>query len=62
MSEKQKNSISQESNMSLSEALDILHGMRDMCIKCDFDKGVIAFETVFEWIDRMVSVFYKIGE
>lgn len=62
MNKEQKTFPPEESHMSLSEALDILHSVRDMYEKGNFDKTVIAFNTVFKWIDDFVSFFNRIGK
>lgn len=62
MNEEHKPLTAKESHMSLGEALEVLHSVRDMCKKCDLDKAVTAFDTVFKWVDDMVSFFYRIGK
>lgn len=52
----------EENKMSLSEALDMLLDLREMCLKGGFSKHVKAIDTVYSWVDKMVSFFYSVGK
>lgn len=43
------------------QALDVLHKIRDIMEQFGLTEYVDAFNIVFDWIDKAVVLFYKIG-
>lgn len=52
----------EENKMSLSESLDMVLDLREMCLKGGFSKHAKAIDTVYEWVDKMVAFFYSVGK
>ena len=63
MSDTENNTTAPEENkMSLSEALDMMKKLRNFCHDLGLPQYVTALDTVYAWVDKMVSFFYSLGK
>ena len=51
----------EENKMSLSEALDMMKKLRNFCHDLELPQYVTALDTVYTWVDKMVTFFYSSG-
>ena len=52
----------EENKMSLSEALDMMKKLRNFCHDLGLPQYVTALDTVYAWVDKMVTFFYSVGK
>ena len=58
MSNKENNTTApEESKMSLSEALDMMINLRNACNFSGLKEYVTALETVYAWVDKVLTDF-----
>ncbi|MBD5516090.1 MAG: hypothetical protein HDR06_15975 [Lachnospiraceae bacterium] len=63
MSDKENNTtVLEENKMSLSESLDNMKKLRNFCHALDLPQYVTALDTVYEWVDKMVTFFYSVSK
>lgn len=51
----------EENKMSLSEALDMMKKLRNFCHELGLPQYVTALDTVYSWVDKLVTFFLSSG-